>query len=161
MKIIAKLAKEVFDSGKAIGFKTSVKDVTGWLKSHPKGVGEQLGNALSGKAKSINDMLVKGDLYDKFFAHIDDIAKQYPDATVQFAAKNAKKGGYKIAKIQVKNGDKTLLSEAASIAKDGAIAIWLISPSNWLAIDIPLVASGPIALTVAVVATLAREYIKL
>ena len=123
MKIITKLVKEVFDSGKAIGFKTNVKDVTGWLKAHPKGIGEQIGNALGGKAKGINDLLVKGDLYDKFFAHIDDVAKQYPDATIQVAAKNAKKGGYKIAKIQVKNGDKTLLSEAASIAKDGTIKL--------------------------------------
>ena len=54
MKIFSKLAKEVLDSGKAIGFKTNVSNATGWLKSHSKGVGEQIGNALSGNAKSIN-----------------------------------------------------------------------------------------------------------
>ena len=121
MKIIAKLAKEVFDSGKAIGFKTNITNVTGWLKKHPKGVGEQIGNALSGKAKSVNDTLIKGDMYDKLFAHLDDVAKQYPDATVQVAAKNAKKGGYKVAKVTVKNGDNTLYKQAVSITDDGTI----------------------------------------
>jgi len=121
MKIIAKLAKEVFDSGKAIGFKSNITDATGWLKSHAKGVGEQIGNALGGKAKSVNDTLIKGDMYDKLFAHLDDVAKQYPDATVQVAAKNAKKGGYKIAKVTVKNGDQTIYTQAVSITNDGTI----------------------------------------
>lgn len=121
MKIIARLAKEVFDSGKAIGFKSNITDATGWLKSHAKGVGEQIGNALGGKAKSFNDTLIKGDMYDKLFAHLDDVAKQYPEATVQVAAKNAKKDGYKIAKVTVKNGDKTIYKQAVSIANDGTI----------------------------------------
>ena len=123
MKIIAKLAKEVFDSGKAIGFKSNITEATGWLKSHAKGVGEQIGNALGGKVKSVNDTLIKGDMYDKLFAHLDDVAKQYPEATVQVAAKNAKKGGYKIAKVTVKNGDKTIHKQAVSIANDGTIKI--------------------------------------
>ena len=121
MKIIAKLAKEVFDSGKAIGFETSITNATSWLKSHSKGVGEELGNVLGGKAKSINDKLIKGDMYDKLFAHLDDVAKQYPDATVQIAAKNAQKGGYKIAKINVKNGDRTIYSQAVSLADNGSL----------------------------------------
>ncbi len=121
MKIFAKLAKEVFDSGKAIGFKTNITNATGWLRNHSKGVGEQIGNALGGKAKSVNEKLIKGDMYDKLFAHLDDVARQYPDATVQVAAKNAKKGGYKVAKIEIKNGDKTLYKQAVSIADDGTI----------------------------------------
>ena len=119
MGIFMKLAKEVFDSGRAIGFRTNVTEATGWLRTHSKGVGEQIGNALGGKAKGVNEILIKGDLYDKFFAHIDDVAKQYPDATVQVAAKNAKKGGYKVAKIEIKNGDKTIYKQAVSIADDG------------------------------------------
>ena len=121
MAIFMKLAKEVLNSGKAIGFKTNITEATGWLKNHAKGVGEELGNALSGPAKNINDTLIKGELYDKLFAHLDDVAKQYPDATVQVVAKNAKKGGYKIAKINVKNGDKTIYSQAVSITDDGKI----------------------------------------
>lgn len=121
MRIFAKLAKEVFNSGKAIGLKTNITDATKYLKAHSKGIGEELGNTLSGKAKKINDKLIKEDLYDKLFAHIDDVARQYPDATVQVAAKNAKKGGYKIAKIDVKNGNKTVYKQALSITDDGTV----------------------------------------
>ena len=121
MKIFLKLAKELFDNGKAIGIKANITDATGWLRNHSKGVGEQIGNALSGKAKSVNQALIKSDLYDRFFAHIDDVARQYPDATVQVAAKNAKKGGYKIAKIEIKNGSKTIQKQALSIADDGTV----------------------------------------
>ena len=128
MKIFSKLAKEVLDSGKAIGFKTNVSNATGWLKSHSKGVGEQIGNALSGNAKSINDKLIKGDVYDKIFSHLDDVAKQYPNATIQVAAKNAKKGGYKIGKVTVKNGNETLYKQAISITDNGKIK----SKSNFM-----------------------------
>ena len=121
MKIFAKLVKEVFNSGKAIGFKSNITEATGWLRAHSKGVGEQIGNALGGNIKSINDELIKGDLYDKLFAHLDDVAKQYPKATVQVAAKNAKKSGYKVAKVTVKNGDKTLYKQAVSISNDGTL----------------------------------------
>ena len=121
MRIFAKLAKEVFNSGKAIGLKTNITDATKYLKAHSKSIGEELGNALPGKAKKINDKLIKEDLYDKLFAHIDDVARQYPDATVQVAAKNAKKGGYKIAKIDVKNGNKTVYKQALSITDDGTV----------------------------------------
>lgn len=123
MKIIAKLAKEAFDSGKALGFKANITDATGWLKNHSKGVGEQIGNALSGKAKTVNDTLLKRDMYDKLFAHLDDVAKQYPDATVQIAAKNAKKGGYKIATVNIKNGDETIGKYAMSITNDGTFKV--------------------------------------
>lgn len=121
MNIFMKLAKEAFNSGKAIGLKTNITTATGWLKAHPKGVGEQIGSALSGNAKKINNKLIKSDLYDKLFTHIDDVAKHYPDATVELAAKNAKKGGYKIGKITIKNGDKTLYNQAVSITNEGAI----------------------------------------
>ena len=121
MKIFAKLAKELFESGRAIGFKTNITEATGWLRGHSKGIGEELGNALSGKGKKINNLLIKFDLYDKFFAHLDDVAKQYPDATVEVAAKNAKKGGFKIGKIRVKNGDETILEVKGSIANDGTV----------------------------------------
>lgn len=114
-----KLAKEVFDSGKAIGFKTNITGATGWLKNHPKGVGEQIGNILTGKAKNVNDMLIKSDMYDKVFTHLDDVAKQYPNATVQVAAKNAKKGGYQIAKVTIKNGNETIYNQALSISNNG------------------------------------------
>lgn len=125
MKIFLKLAKELFDSGKAIGFKTNITEATGWLRNHSKGIGEELGNALSGKAKGVNDFLIKGDLYGKLFAHLDDVAKQYPDATLKVAAKNAKKGGFKVAKIEVKNGEKTLGNYALSLSDDGSIKVKL------------------------------------
>lgn len=121
MNIIGKLLKEALDSGKAVGYKTSVTDITGWLKTHSKAVGEELGNALGGKAKGINDKLIQGDVYDKLFTHMDDIAQQYPNATIQVAAKNAKKGGYKVAKLTVKNGDDTILNQAISVTNDGTI----------------------------------------
>ena len=53
MRIFAKLAKEVFNSGKAIGLKTNITDATKYLKAHSKGIGEELGNTLSGKAKKL------------------------------------------------------------------------------------------------------------
>ena len=36
MRIFAKLAKEVFNSGKAIGLKTNITDATKYLKAHQK-----------------------------------------------------------------------------------------------------------------------------
>ena len=120
-KIFTKLAMEVFNSGTPIGLKTNITQATGWLKAHSKGVGEELGNALGGKGKKVNEWLIKGDVYDKLFAHLDDVAKQYPEATVQVAAKKAKKGGYKVAKINIKNGDETLYNQAVSITETGAV----------------------------------------
>lgn len=121
MGIFRTLVMELFNSGRAIGVNTKITGATGWLRRHSKAVGEELSNALRGNAKSINDKLIKCDLYDKFFAHIDDVAKQYPDATVQVAAKSAKKGGFKVAKVTVKNGDNVIYNQAVSIANDGTI----------------------------------------
>ena len=119
--MLGKLAMEVFNSGTPIGYKTTIKEATGWLRNHSKGVGEELGNALNGRAKKLNDILIKCDVYNKVFAHLDDVAKQYPEATVQVAAKNAKKGGYKVGKISIKNGDETIYKQAISITEDGAV----------------------------------------
>lgn len=68
--------------------------------------------------KTVNNTLIKTDMYDKLFAHLDDVAKQYPNATVQIAAKNAKRGGYKIGTVNIKNGDETIGKYVMSITND-------------------------------------------
>ncbi|MBO5739124.1 hypothetical protein J6R97_07275 [bacterium] len=123
MKIVFKLLKAALKNGKPVGYSGNLTEVTGYLKNHSKGIGEEVGNILGGKAKNINNKLLKNDVYDKFFNHIDEVAKEYPDATIKVAAKKSKKGHFQLANIEVKNGDKTIIKQAASVCDDGTLKL--------------------------------------